>query len=64
MEELMKIDLKDALSSSQACTYLGISKATLYRWHKRGILVPDFINKRTKYRHYTKDQLDKFKENK
>jgi len=48
------------IRSAQACAYLGISKSTLYRWHKEGILVPHFINKHTKYRYYTKNQLDKF----
>lgn len=54
---------KQYLSSSEAAAYLGLSKQTLFRWHKNKTLVPALVIGATRYRRYSKEQLDAYLDN-
>ena len=52
----------DIITTGEAAQLLRVDKQTLRNWHKTGRLVPQFINKLTKRRYYTRRQIKLFKE--
>lgn len=61
-DEKTEFVAENAFMSMGAAKYLGISKATIIRWHGRGKLKPDFVLEEG-YRFYFKWSLDKFLDN-
>jgi DNA (cytosine-5)-methyltransferase 1 len=50
------------LTIAQAADYLGVSSTSLRRWHDNGRLVPAKVDRATRYRYYSLDQLNRYRE--
>jgi len=54
-------DHKELLPTSKVCKELGICRNTLYAWHASGKFIPEQVHEYTKFRKYSREQIDKFK---
>lgn len=48
MENTVKTDR--LINTKQACEMFGVDRRTIYRWRKKGILKPVFINNGVRFR--------------
>lgn len=51
--------IAEKLSIGAAARYVGRCEATLRNWHRRGTMVPEYLQENG-YRLYTRRQLDEF----
>jgi predicted DNA-binding transcriptional regulator AlpA len=58
----MRIIMKKYLMAKDVIKRLGISRDTLYRWHKCGKFVPEKRELYSKVRLYSEEQVEKFLE--
>lgn len=54
------MSMEKYLKISKAAIFLGVSSLTLRKWDESGKLKPISINKNSKYRFYSREQLEKF----
>jgi len=57
----MKIEGKTFYRSAEACRLAGISKTTLNRWTKEGIIPPATYKDRHGWRLFTQKEIDRIK---